>query len=319
MDKFQIGKFDVDVKRCRISSADHVAVVEPKVMEVLQFLYRNAGEVVSHEQLFNAVWPGSIFNTSSVQRCIALLRKALNEDSRNAAIVVTHPKRGYSLELPQQLPKKRRNYHYAYSLAFIGLLALGVGLWLAFAPAQVKMDYARLLPLSSSGASESFHALSPDGQFLAFVREGEVERKNETQGNIWLKELNTGKEQKLTNYDSHYSSLGWKPDGSALAFMEKTGGLSTMSYFAFDTSTHKVISKNEIASFSVFYVSSDKLEWHSENRVYFVEMDKRNNDTWLSHIDVSSENKQQLLVIWPEAYLFTQCHACSNLSNTLYT
>ena len=83
MKRFQIGNFDIDVSRCRISSGDYEIILEPKVMDVLHYLYQYKGQVVSQEQIFSVVWPSSTFNPSSVQRCIALLRKALKEDSKN--------------------------------------------------------------------------------------------------------------------------------------------------------------------------------------------------------------------------------------------
>ena len=82
MKRFKIGEFDVDVSRCRISSGEYEIFLEPKVMDVLYYLFRYKGEVVSQEQIFTSVWPSSTFNPSSVQRRIALLRKALKEDSK---------------------------------------------------------------------------------------------------------------------------------------------------------------------------------------------------------------------------------------------
>ena len=81
MGRFRIGNFDVDVSRGKISSAEGVQIVEPKVMDVLQFLYSHRGNVVSQEEIFAAVWPNSVFSPSNVQRNIALLRKALNNPS----------------------------------------------------------------------------------------------------------------------------------------------------------------------------------------------------------------------------------------------
>ncbi|MGS0536113.1 winged helix-turn-helix domain-containing protein [Pseudoalteromonas sp. SaAl2] len=52
MGKFVIGEFAIDVSRCKISSANTEQVVEPKVMDVLQYLYSHRGVVVSQEQIF---------------------------------------------------------------------------------------------------------------------------------------------------------------------------------------------------------------------------------------------------------------------------
>ena len=95
-----MGEWRVDVTRCQITSVGKTRTLEPKVMDVLQYLARHQGKVLSQEQIYSAIWPHSIFTPGSLQRCIRLLRIAFGEDAHNAKYIVTHPKRGYSLELP---------------------------------------------------------------------------------------------------------------------------------------------------------------------------------------------------------------------------
>lgn len=285
MKRFKIGEFDVDVSRCRISSGEYEIFLEPKVMDVLYYLFRYKGEVVSQEQIFTSVWPSSTFNPSSVQRCIALLRKALKEDSKCAKFLVTHPKRGYCLELPNNIIEKRRGTPCAYVL--IGVVILGI--WLLFAPQSIKTDFSKLLPVTSHEANETFLSLSPNGKHLAFVRGEDLNQ------NIWLRELDSGQEAQLTHRSSVYYSLGWNPEGTALAYMENKRGRRVMSYMALDLI--KLASKKTtyLREFSIFDVISGKLQWHSSNKIYFVEINQENNDTWMSAIDLISGEKQQLL------------------------
>ncbi|PCK30220.1 winged helix-turn-helix domain-containing protein [Pseudoalteromonas piscicida] len=285
MERFQIGKFDVDLSRCRISSGEYEAILEPKVMDVLHYLFLHKGEVVSQEQIFSSVWPASTFNPSSVQRCIALLRKALNEDSKSAKFLVTHPKRGYCLQLPDDVMERRSII--PYFCALIAVVTLGVWLW--FSSQSIKTDFSKLLPVTSNEANETFLALSPNGKYLAFVR------GDERNNNIWLRTLESGQEAKLTSRSSDYYSLGWNPEGTAIAYMENNNDQRSMSYMSLDSITMAPIRTAKLGLFSNFHVSRGKLQWHSSNKIYFIEINQDNNDTWLSSIDLKSGERQQLL------------------------
>ena len=287
MGRFQIGKFDVDVSRCRVSSGDYEVVLEPKVMDVLQYLFRHKGEVVSQEQLFESVWPGSTFNPSSVQRCIALLRKALQEDSKNATFIITHPKRGYSLELPHDSTEHYRYWRWI-SMLFMALVIIATA-WFFTPSSSVKMNFTGLLPVTSNEANESYLSLSPSGKYLAFVR-GDDSNKN-----IWLRELASGREVNLTRQASAYHSLGWNPEGSALAYMEDTDEQRILSYLSLDPVSMTLAGQTFIRAFPIFHVTSGKLQWHTNNRLYFVETNKNESDTRLSYVDLADKSKHSLI------------------------
>ena len=71
--------------------------MEPKVLQVLLILAENQGQVVPHDVILNKVWPGSVVGSNAIQRCIAQLRKAFNDDAKTQRVISTHPKVGYSL------------------------------------------------------------------------------------------------------------------------------------------------------------------------------------------------------------------------------
>ena len=104
LERFQIGEYQVDVKRNQLTISDRTTFVEPKVMDVLRHLALKQGEVVSQQELFDALWPNSVFSSGSVLRCIAQLRKALGDDAKQQSMILTHPKRGYSLKLKVEIP-----------------------------------------------------------------------------------------------------------------------------------------------------------------------------------------------------------------------
>nr|WP_284070212.1 winged helix-turn-helix domain-containing protein [Sphingomonas sp. KRR8] len=73
--------------------------LEPLVMLVLLSLSRQAGQMVTRRQLFTACWGSAAVGDDSLNRTIALLRKALNQAAGKSVEVVTVPAAGYLLRL----------------------------------------------------------------------------------------------------------------------------------------------------------------------------------------------------------------------------
>ena len=69
-------------------------------MDVLTFLAEHAGEVVSKDDITNAVWTDQFITDSVVTRAIAALRRALEDDAHNPRYIETISKRGYRLIAP---------------------------------------------------------------------------------------------------------------------------------------------------------------------------------------------------------------------------
>lgn len=91
--QYSYQTFQFDFSRCEVVTTNGISELEPKVMAVLELLYHNQGKVISSEDIFNQVWPGRVFNASLIQRAIALIRKALNEQAATANYLVTYPKK----------------------------------------------------------------------------------------------------------------------------------------------------------------------------------------------------------------------------------
>lgn len=81
----------------RLTRGETTVRIEPKLMDVLVFLARHAGEVVSKNEIADAVWPQLFITESVITRAIAGLRKALDDDMRSPRFIETIAKRGYRL------------------------------------------------------------------------------------------------------------------------------------------------------------------------------------------------------------------------------
>jgi DNA-binding winged helix-turn-helix (wHTH) protein len=95
-----VGPWRVDAGTGELQRGTELERVEPKVAEVLVFLARRAGQVVSRDELLGAVWPGVVVGDDALTQAIIKLRKALGDDARRPAYIETLAKRGYRLIAP---------------------------------------------------------------------------------------------------------------------------------------------------------------------------------------------------------------------------
>src|SRR3546814_6466753 len=79
------------------------AAVEGKPLEVLHELLLRAGEVVTKEELFDAVWPGVVVVEGSLATAISKLRKALGTATDSQSVIATVSRVGYRLVAPVEV------------------------------------------------------------------------------------------------------------------------------------------------------------------------------------------------------------------------
>ena len=91
--KFAGAEFDEASWTLRVDG--RAVTLEGKPLEVLHELLLRAGEVVTKDEIFDAVWPGVTVVEGSLTTAISKLRKALGETHEQ--IVETVPRVGYKL------------------------------------------------------------------------------------------------------------------------------------------------------------------------------------------------------------------------------
>jgi eukaryotic-like serine/threonine-protein kinase len=90
---------DVEVREHEFSllKAGKVLPVEPKAFRVLLLLLRNPQQLISKEELLNAVWGDTAVTEGSLTRCIWLLRRQLGDDINEPRFIETVATVGYRL------------------------------------------------------------------------------------------------------------------------------------------------------------------------------------------------------------------------------
>jgi DNA-binding winged helix-turn-helix (wHTH) protein len=96
------GTLLVDTLACRVSLDGAMLELTPKLYELLLMFIRHEGEILSDQDLLDAVWTGSAYAASpDVKQHIYLLRRALGEGHPDPKCVIVNVKGfGYRLDPP---------------------------------------------------------------------------------------------------------------------------------------------------------------------------------------------------------------------------
>jgi DNA-binding winged helix-turn-helix (wHTH) protein len=94
----RFGPFYVDRQRQQVYRGGNKLRLQGKVYQVLLVLIHNQGEVVSRDQLKQALWPADthVNYDANVNTTVNKLRQALGESTDKPAYIETIPRRGYS-------------------------------------------------------------------------------------------------------------------------------------------------------------------------------------------------------------------------------
>jgi DNA-binding winged helix-turn-helix (wHTH) protein/serine/threonine protein kinase len=96
--KFANCEFDEQRRELRINGVR--VDLETKPLEVLLQLLQHAGEVVTKDELLEAVWPGTVVVDGSLATAVSKLRKAIGDEEQ--LTILTVPRTGYRLAVPVQ-------------------------------------------------------------------------------------------------------------------------------------------------------------------------------------------------------------------------
>jgi len=75
---FRFGDFTLDLGRAALIRGQEEVRLRPRTFGVLVYLVRNAGRLVSKQELFDAVWGDVAVTDDSLVQCLVEIRKALN-------------------------------------------------------------------------------------------------------------------------------------------------------------------------------------------------------------------------------------------------
>ncbi len=129
---FQLADWQIRPALSEIEKDGEVVQLEPRVMAVLEQLATRPGEVVSRQELEDAVW-GTVIGYDALAKAINKLRDALGDDRKKPRYIQTISKKGYRLVAP--INKNQTNFSNSpspnrpskfYSVSLIGIFVVAL-------------------------------------------------------------------------------------------------------------------------------------------------------------------------------------------------
>ena len=93
--KVRFGPFTLDSGTRELLHGRARVHLSPKAFDLLEILVARRPNVVSKDLLLAEVWPGKVVEEANLAIAVGEIRKALGEDSKFPALVVTVARRGY--------------------------------------------------------------------------------------------------------------------------------------------------------------------------------------------------------------------------------
>ncbi len=308
--KISFAEFEIDTDHRRLLRQGEVVRLHAKAFDLLTFLVRNNGNIVSKDEILQWVWDDKFVEESNLVVQVSNLRKALGETKNSPRFLVTVPGKGYKfvgdldenlliiethsvteltieeevkIQNPVSIGNKISSFAKIASIALAILFAIGIGLLglRYFQPPPSKQ--MRFAKLTASGKIANI-ALSPDGNFAVFAQ------KEDNGESLWLRQMETGSEKRIVEPQPlNYVGLTISPDSQFIyaskflknevdPVLEKISLLGGIS---------QIIPK--ISSGSAISISPDG------KRFAFTESFSLQKETWLGVSDVDGSNSRTLL------------------------
>jgi eukaryotic-like serine/threonine-protein kinase len=102
--RWRFAHVELDEAALELRVAGVPVELEPKPMEFLMCLLRHSGEVVTKDELLEALWTGRVVTESVLTSCVAKLRAALSDDAHKLIRTV----HGYGYRLVAEVSRETR-------------------------------------------------------------------------------------------------------------------------------------------------------------------------------------------------------------------
>jgi eukaryotic-like serine/threonine-protein kinase len=96
--RWRVGEVELDEATLELRLRGDLVELERKPLELLMWLLRHPGEVITKDELFEALWAGRVVTESVLTKCVAKLRQAIGDDAQT--VLKTVHGFGYRLVAP---------------------------------------------------------------------------------------------------------------------------------------------------------------------------------------------------------------------------
>jgi Tol biopolymer transport system component/DNA-binding winged helix-turn-helix (wHTH) protein len=243
--KYEWDGFVLDLDAYSLEREGAVLALEPKAFNLLAFLIERPGRVLTKQEIFDAVWPGTVVSDHALTRVVAQIRRVLGDEAREARYIETVPTRGYrwlprvklvaDASLPQaevsapattapEAAPPRRSYFPGFVAGLtVASMLLVAAAWNERATPGAAPSSPQALrspvQVTTNPGLDLHPAFSPQGDAIAYVsdRSGGLE--------IYVRGLvDTAAESALTDNGGQNVQPVWSPDGRLIAFHSARDG-----------------------------------------------------------------------------------------------
>ena len=94
----QFEDFAIDFGAVEIRKGGDAVPVEPQVFDLIGLLATHPGQVLSRDEIIEAVWDGRFISESAISTRINAARRALGDDGSRQSVIKTVRGLGYRME-----------------------------------------------------------------------------------------------------------------------------------------------------------------------------------------------------------------------------
>jgi DNA-binding winged helix-turn-helix (wHTH) protein len=109
------GRFRLDAAGERVWEGSRTLTLRPKAFAILRYLIAHPGELITKQELLEAVWPGTFIADGVLKESIRQLRDALGDDPAAPQYIETAHRRGYRFvgQIASETTLRRRRTDFA--------------------------------------------------------------------------------------------------------------------------------------------------------------------------------------------------------------
>jgi len=265
---YRFGEFCLDATARVLLRGGHAVRLTPKAIETLLVLASHPDQVLTKEELIEAIWKDKVVDEANLMQNIAVARKALGLKPGEAGFIETFPGRGYRMVGPivadeeaihgperhvaqpvvtqatpvaagppasQFAPGKPGTWWRWVALALaVGGLMAAAGLIVG---RRRTVQSLTRTPVERLDGKEYQSAITRDGKDVAFI----VDKGDGRPSYMVIKLADRSQPVTMAAPDGAYSSPAWSPDGKLLAFLRFGRKSGELAMAARDGSGERVV------------------------------------------------------------------------------
>lgn len=157
---FTVGEWSAEPDSLTIRRAGEERPLEPRAFGVLRYLAERPGQLVTIDDLMDALWSGTVVTPNAVTRVIAQLRKALDDDARNPRYIQTVARTGYRLVADVGAkPARNRRRSVLIAAGVVAVVAVALVFRAAWLPEEPREPSIAVLPFENYTGDDSLDYL----------------------------------------------------------------------------------------------------------------------------------------------------------------